>query len=87
MPLDETAEEAAELSRAEREITTIVDGEMEDNVTDEKSSARESHYRRLLSISGTRFIARTRNLCIYKGNFHKLKRHCLKWVFQQLQNL
>lgn len=68
LPVDEEVEEEAEIRRSEQ--TTLDDM----SVTTESQDAsdiiddavkKEHRYRRLLSISGTRFIARTRNLRIF----------------------
>jgi hypothetical protein len=48
----------------EAEVNPVVD-KSDSPISDESPNAREARYRRLLSISGTRFIARTRNLRIF----------------------
>ena len=73
LPLDEDVFEATEHLRANEGVDES-DCE-QDSCADhvDKSYKKEMQYRRLLSISGTRFIARTRNLRIFKNKLPQIR--------------
>src|SRR3977135_3425658 len=73
LPLDEDVFEATEHLRANEGVDES-DCE-QDSCTDhvDESYKKEMQYRGLLSISGTRFIARTRNLRIFKNKLPQIR--------------